>query len=111
MAERSLHLYLFLHARSLLSTAVRMNIIGPYASSQMLLHPFKRIIEREAASLNNESNTTGLSTPPADASQPAKKAGFWDWTKEAEVGPATTWPLGELLMGRHDMQHSRIFNS
>lgn len=37
--------------------------------------------------------------------------GLWDWTEEAESGPATTWPLGEILMARHDLQHSRIFNS
>jgi hypothetical protein len=35
----------------------------------------------------------------------------WAWQDEAESGPATTWPLGELLMARHDLQHSRIFNS
>jgi urease accessory protein len=137
LSERSLHLYLFLHARSLLSTAVRMNIIGPYASSQMLLHPFKDIIDRETALLNDEGVTTGLSflssaTPdvsartksskqpepgsilevePIDNHAGYRKKGFWDWTKEAELGPATTWPLGEVLMARHDMQHSRIFNS
>lgn len=37
--------------------------------------------------------------------------GGWDWAREAETGPATTWPLGEILAARHDMQHSRIFNS
>ncbi|KAI0920951.1 hypothetical protein AcW2_006074 [Taiwanofungus camphoratus] len=26
-------------------------------------------------------------------------------------GPAVTWPLGEILATRHDLQHSRIFNS
>ena len=36
---------------------------------------------------------------------------FWDWAIEAEKGPATTWPLGEVLVARHDLQHSRIFNS
>jgi urease accessory protein len=25
--------------------------------------------------------------------------------------PATTWPLGEILAARHDLLHSRIFNS
>lgn len=25
--------------------------------------------------------------------------------------PATTWPLGEILAARHDLQHSKIFNS
>ena len=24
---------------------------------------------------------------------------------------ASTWPLGEILAARHDLQHSRIFNS
>jgi urease accessory protein len=113
--DRSIHLYLFLHARSLLSTAVRMNIIGPYASSQMLLHPFKDIIERETLHLNNanhENTTTTTGLIKFDEERQGKdKGGFWDWTKEAELGPATTWPLGELLMARHDMQHSRIFNS
>lgn len=28
-----------------------------------------------------------------------------------EEGPATTWPLGEILAARHDQLHSRIFNS
>jgi len=89
-----------------------MNIIGPYASSQMLLHPFKDIIERETANLNdgtNETNTTGRLQYPTQQEQ--KDDSFWSWTKEAELGPATTWPLGELLTARHDMQHSRIFNS
>ena len=96
-----------------------MNIIGPYASSQMLLHPFKDIIERETRLLNdnttNDSTTTASTGLVALESKKVGEAtetrGFWDWTKEAELGPATTWPLGELLMSRHDMQHSRIFNS
>lgn len=77
----------------------------------MLLHTFKHIIENEAALLNDNegSATTGL-LDDGDRSR-QKEEGFWDWTKEAELGPATTWPLGELLMARHDMQHSRIFNS
>ena len=36
---------------------------------------------------------------------------FWAWADDAEEGPATTWPLGEVVMARHDLQHSRIFNS
>ena len=85
----------------------------------MLLHPFKDIIERETRLLNdnttNDGSTTastGLVAPRSEESGGVPKVrGFWDWTKEAELGPATTWPLGELLMSRHDMQHSRIFNS
>lgn len=44
----------------------------------------------------------------------------WDWARRAEDevvgqeegwGPTMTWPLGEVLMNRHDFQHTRIFNS
>ena len=35
----------------------------------------------------------------------------WAWAKDDPDEPAITWPLGELVMGRHDMQHTRIFNS
>jgi urease accessory protein len=35
-----------------------------------------------------------------------------DWERlESDGLPATTWPLGEILGARHDLQHSRIFNS
>lgn len=106
-----MHLHLFLHARSLLSSAVRLNIIGPYASSQLLLHPMRNLIEKiisnfHSASLNNQGgerndgSKTGLSG----------KEGIWDWAED-DTPPSTTWPLGEILTARHDLQHSRIFNS
>lgn len=28
-----------------------------------------------------------------------------------ERGPATTWPVGEMLQARHDVMHSRMFNT
>ena len=34
-----------------------------------------------------------------------------DIDDDMEDGPAVTWPLGEILAARHDLQHSRIFNS
>lgn len=30
---------------------------------------------------------------------------------EEEEGPAMKWPLGEILSGRVDVLHSKIFNS
>lgn len=27
------------------------------------------------------------------------------------AGPTMVWPLGEIIMARHDFQHTRIFNS
>ncbi|OXG49318.1 hypothetical protein J010_03679 [Cryptococcus neoformans] len=105
--DRALHLHLFLHARSLLSSAVRLNIIGPYASSQLLLHPYRDIINQEVEKLSN--CTTGIIEDKAEKC--GEEEDLWAWTEDAEKGPATTWPLGEVLMGRHDIQHSRIFNS
>ncbi|WRT68266.1 uncharacterized protein IL334_005242 [Kwoniella shivajii] len=126
--DRSIHLHLFLHARSLLSSAVRLNLIGPYLSSQLLLNPFRQIIDDQVILLQREGCTTGLlslETHPTKMSLPDLESEgetipkthledeeeFWKWTEEAEKGPSTTWPLGEILMARHDLQHSRIFNS
>ena len=39
--ERGAHLHLFLHARGVLSAAVRMNV-GPYAVQQLLLYAVRR---------------------------------------------------------------------
>lgn len=128
-----MHLHLFLHARSLLSAAVRLNLIGPYLSSQLLLHPFKTIIDRAATSVVEIPCASSLLEQSACALTGGQAGGeavqrgdrnvvqgkerrdggedAWAWQEEAESGPATTWPLGELLMARHDLQHSRIFNS
>lgn len=35
----------------------------------------------------------------------------WMVEKEDVSGPATTWPLAEVLAARHDLLHSKIFNS
>lgn len=97
--ERSQYLHLFLQARSVLSASVRLNIIGPYAAQQLLLHAVRPLVEDEMS--RRKHLTTGLRaikehTAPED---------------HALHGPAMTWPLGEILAARHDLQHSRIFNS
>ncbi|KAJ7682491.1 UreF-domain-containing protein [Mycena polygramma] len=107
--ERTQHLHLHLHARSLLSAAVRLNAIGPYASQQLLLHvtaPFVDAEMRKCARLRTGvlANRDG----GAFANHDHGDEGTWDETQD---GPATTWPLGEILAARHDLQHSRIFNS
>lgn len=92
---RAQHLFLFLHARSLLSSAVRLNTIGPYSSQQLLLHSVRPLVEAEVS--QNKDMRTGI---------------FMDMhCNDADNRPATTWPLGEILAVRHDLQHSRIFNS
>lgn len=96
-SERSEHLHLFLHARGLLSAAIRLNALGPYAAQQLLLHNVRPLITAEM-----ELHRTRL----ADAANQA--------TCEARIiaaNPVCTWPLGEILAARHDLQHTRIFNS
>ncbi|KAJ7129374.1 UreF-domain-containing protein [Mycena epipterygia] len=98
--ERTQHLHLYLHARSLLSAAVRLNSIGPYAAQQILLHVAGPLVDAEVqkcAALRSGVLVQDTNTAPA-----------WD---ETQNGPANTWPLGEILAARHDLQHSRIFNS
>lgn len=137
--EKSYHLYLFLHTRSLLSAAVRLNLIGPYLSSQLLLHPTRSMIERHTFDADEGDGwpyiggscrcQDSLGGGPGFSDEKecfkdnerdgsagglrgeSREEDLWDWTKEAEKGPATTWPLGEVLIARHDLQHSRIFNS
>jgi urease accessory protein len=93
-SERSQFLFLFLHARSLLSASVRLNTLGPYAAQQYLLHVVRVLVQSETARCKT------------------LRTGVLDSTVDRVMhGPATTWPLGEILAARHDLQHSRIFNS
>ncbi|KAG8218523.1 hypothetical protein J3R82DRAFT_4162 [Butyriboletus roseoflavus] len=99
--DRAQHLALFLHARSLLSAAVRMNTIGPYLAQQLLLRDVRPIVEAFIAQCG--TITTAILT---DSSRNRED------TDELPLnGPANTWPLGEILAMRHDLQHSRMFNS
>ncbi|KAL1686260.1 UreF-domain-containing protein [Schizophyllum commune] len=96
---RAVHLHLFLHARGLLSAAVRLNALGPYAAQQLLLHSVRPLVEGEAGRwLTNGKHPSAADVALEDAVDPI-------------TGPVNTWPLGEILAARHDLQHSRIFNS
>ena len=99
---RSQHLHLFLQARSLLSSAVRLNRIGPYASQQILLHVVRDLVNEQINRIKNLR--TGILDDDGLFKDVPKRVRLLD-------GPATTWPLGEILAARHDLQHSRIFNS
>ena len=101
--ERSQHLHLFLQARSLLSASIRLNTIGPYAAQQLLLHVVKGLVE-------------GQINQCKDLRSGLQDTQDGDDEKDGEVldnlqCAVTTWPLGEILAARHDLQHSRIFNS
>ncbi|PPQ78117.1 hypothetical protein CVT24_006418 [Panaeolus cyanescens] len=95
--ERAQYLHLFLHCRGLLSASVRLNDLGPYAAQQVLFHAVQPLIATEMDSIKHLR--TGLLVDPQT---------IFD---EPSQGPANTWPLGEILAARHDLQHSRIFNS
>ncbi|KAJ3806383.1 hypothetical protein F5876DRAFT_50155 [Lentinula aff. lateritia] len=90
--ERSLYLHTFLHARALLSASVRLNEIGPYTAQRVLAHVARGVIAAEV------DRCACLRTGSGDAGG-------------LREGPANTWPLGEILAARHDLLHSRIFNS
>ncbi|KAF6762210.1 hypothetical protein DFP72DRAFT_878254, partial [Ephemerocybe angulata] len=94
--ERAQYLHLFLHARSLISASVRLNELGPYNAQQTLLHAVRPLVAEEVERCKHLR--TGLLEEPG--------ANFDEMTQ----GPANTWPLGEILATRHDLQHSRIFN-
>lgn len=100
---RSQFLSLFLHARGVLSAAVRLNSLGPYAAQQILLHAIHPLVREHTARCRHLR--TGFKTlvrPDHHTSIDAD---------DELNGPAMTWPLGEIIAARHDLQHSRIFNS
>ena len=76
---------------------MRLNEIGPYRAQQILLQAVRPLVAAEAAKCRD------LRTGILDKSN--------DEFDEAVHGAANTWPLGEILAARHDVQHSRIFNS
>ena len=84
-----------------------MNTIGPYASQQLLLHAIKPLVESQLA--QSRGIRTGIDLSVSDNTLTTD-----DEDPELPLegdGPACTWPLGEILAARHDLQHSRIFNS
>lgn len=83
-----------------------MNTLGPYAAQQLLLHSVRPLVTTELSRCTNLR--TGIRLPSPD--QIEGETEFDSDILTAE-GPATTWPLGEILAARHDLQHSRVFNS
>ncbi|MBW0533361.1 hypothetical protein O181_073076 [Austropuccinia psidii MF-1] len=102
--DRAIHLHLFLHIRSILSSAVRLNIIGPYLSQRLLFTNAKGILDQIILELKDtrlsraDQIECGL-TPEDDAHD------------ETEGGPASTCPFWEIIQTRHDVCRVRLFNS
>ena len=91
---------MFLHARSIITASVRLNTIGPYAAQQLLFHVVKQFVDEELAVCKD------LRTGLQDSIDGKDGEISDDWN-----GAASTWPLGEILAARHDLLHSRVFNS
>ena len=82
--QESTYIYLFNHAKAVVSAAVRANVMGPYAAQGLLASKWlKKDIERL------------LKTN-------------WDVGIE-DAGQAV--PMCDMWMGRHELLYSRIFNS
>ena len=84
-----------------------MNILGPYASQQLLLHAVRHLVQNEATQCANIR--TGLRSNSASDVEPGDT--IFDEDLLNREGPTVTWPLGEIIAARHDQQHSRVFNS
>ena len=99
-------MHLFLQARSLLSASIRLNTIGPYAAQQMLYHFIKPLVDSAIKATAGLKISDRLLVGSKNA-----EGGAEAFEDDSEGGPSNTWPLGEILASRHDLQHSRIFNS
>ncbi|GAA5986516.1 hypothetical protein JCM5350_001355 [Sporobolomyces pararoseus] len=118
--NRSLHLFLFLHARSILSSAVRLNVIGPYSAHRLLLWDIKQLVEEATSELTSRSSIIDRQEEEEVGMELENDRDWWDndeeWAflKEKEVGrsaPVSTWPLGEIIASRHDQLFTKVFNS
>ncbi|BGP22524.1 urease accessory protein [Rhodotorula toruloides] len=123
--DSALPLFLFLHARSLLSSAVRLNIVGPYLAHRMLLWDLAPLVnDAVAETMPRLEETVGREDSAGEDGGKVNNGDWWDddpvWNgmwdagtggPDVERGPVTTWPLGEIVASRHDQLFSRIFNS
>ena len=123
-------MHLFLQARAMLSSAIRLNILGPYAAHSLLHHHLRAVLRQALAACGAAPGTQLAAAAPqregkeedAVRDEDEAQGWAWDWDDEGawaaeeagkQVGgaPAVTWPLGEIVQARHDVLHSRMFNS
>ncbi|CAH7686622.1 hypothetical protein BY996DRAFT_4575779 [Phakopsora pachyrhizi] len=102
--DRSIYLHLFLHMRSILSSAVRLNIIGPYQSQRLLFDRAKSVLE---VILDELRDKRLCRKDQVECELVVDESG----SESIEDGPSTSWPFGEIVMSRHDVCHVRLFNS
>ncbi|KAF8472456.1 hypothetical protein BDZ91DRAFT_434200 [Kalaharituber pfeilii] len=86
--HQTAHLFVLAHLKSLLSAAVRLNLIGPYVAQAMLAaHETQEAMQR--------AMQTGL--------EMGLKGG---WEEAGQMVPTL-----DLYQGRHELLYSRVFNS
>ncbi|KDN39448.1 hypothetical protein K437DRAFT_259046 [Tilletiaria anomala UBC 951] len=110
--DRAVDLHLFLQARAVLSSAVRLNILGPYLAHQILLFDVRETL----SCIRNKPEDSISDRQRRKASQEVGHTfggSEWDWSWEDDDTEyvTSTWPLLEIVQGRHDQLHSRLFNS
>lgn len=147
-ASQATSLHLFLQARAMISSSVRLNTVGPYLAHGLLMYEVRKVVKDVLRQCPwHAVATTGL-TPSSDAVASTQHsrgeasgvkvrtdhfARDWDWKDEGAAweqeekqprgrfhddmgtsyvkAPVNNWPLGEIIQGRHDVLHSRLFNS
>jgi urease accessory protein len=110
-SDRAMYLHIFLHIRSILSAAVRLNVMGPYLSQRMMFKEMGPMMEEICRGIAGKRlarcdliecglSHLHLGPPPSDSS-----------ADQVENGPSSSWPFGEIIQTRHDSCHVRLFNS
>ena len=106
-----------------MSCSIRLNTLGPYLAHQLLAFQLRPLVERLSSDYSTDIGerlvqqvTQTRSTSPEIDREPLgpwDQVWDWDWADDESTldMPATTWPLGEIVLARHDQLHSRLFNS
>jgi len=103
---------MFLQSRALLSSAVRLNILGPYLAHQLLLFEVRDLLRRIAASdARAHIDARPEIVVKEESLDQAPQDWDWAWQDDGAEYVSSTWPLLEVIQGRHDQLHSRLFNS
>ncbi|KAI9595604.1 hypothetical protein BDF19DRAFT_496008 [Syncephalis fuscata] len=90
--DRTRHLFLFLYTRNLFSSAVRLNLVGPYRAQRLL---YQLSLKATKAIQKHMHQAQGASA-----------AGESAVTATAQIAP-----LLDLFQGAHDRLYSRLFHS
>jgi urease accessory protein len=122
-AKRSLQVHLFLQVRAIISSAIRLNIVGPYLAHRLLAFNAREIIHENLRTVSKSKTEMIIEpsiVPKEEVIDDEDEEGGWKWTwpqdgsgviAEDQHTPRMTWPLGDLVQARHDQLHSRLFNS